>query len=85
MTIVQASDFRKNMSRYLELAITERVIITHRNGRVFELVPDADIVDNGEYFSNPAVLQNLSESIRQAKEGRVVEMSPEEFWNEFGL
>ena len=85
MTIVQASDFRKNMSRYLELAITERVIITHRNGKAFELVPDAAIVDNGEYFSNPAVLQNLNESIRQAKEGRMVEMSPEEFGNEFGL
>lgn len=85
MTIVSASDFRKNMSHYLELSKTERVIITHRKGTSFEIVPEGAIVDDGIYFSNPAVIAQLKEAENEVQEGRGVAMSSTEFGEMFGL
>jgi hypothetical protein len=85
MTIVRATDFRKNMSHYLQLANTERVIITHRSGNSYELLPKTMIVDNNTYYSNPAVVENLGQAESDIAEGRCVELSSEDFGRMFGV
>ncbi|MDR2912104.1 MAG: hypothetical protein LBV38_02225 [Alistipes sp.] len=73
------------MSHYLQLANTERVIITHRSGNSYELLPKTQIVDNDTYYSNPAVIENLRQAELDIAEGRSIELTSEEVAKMLGV
>ncbi len=73
------------MSRYMQLANTEQVIITHRSGNSYELLPQKRIVDNDTYYSNPAVIENLRQAELDIAEGRGVELNSEEVARLLGI
>lgn len=83
MKIITATEFRKEMAYYLDLATKERVFISHRGSMGYELVPEDRIQDDGRYFTNQAVIDNINQSELQIKEGRAQVLTSSDFDKQF--
>ncbi|MFR9496640.1 MAG: hypothetical protein SNG69_09325 [Rikenellaceae bacterium] len=72
MLLLTVTEFRKNISKYLELALTERVAIRSKFG-VFDIVHNPDIITSNPspsgdpFWDVPENLAQLNEAIEEMK------------------
>src|ERR1035437_8719988 len=82
MKVISSKEFRDSQKKYLDLASTERIIIKRKN-EFLEIVhrgnsiPDNPSPGNDPYFNNPQNIERIEKALRQAKEGKVSELTRE--------
>ncbi|MFA6831226.1 MAG: prevent-host-death protein [Bacteroidaceae bacterium] len=81
MIIVNSREFRENQKKYFDLAEVQRVIIK-RKDKFMELVshgntiPEGISPSNDSYFDNPRNIEDIEKGLKQAKEGKIVKLTP---------
>ena len=71
MILVNYTEFRTHMKKYLELAITEKVILQNK-GMAFEIVPSSEIKINpspsgDKYWEVPENIERLKQDLEELK------------------
>ncbi len=74
MIVVNYSVFRANLKKYLQLAISERVVL-QSNGRMFEIKPSEEVSfnpspSNDPYFENAENIKDIEIGKQQIREGK---------------
>ncbi len=83
MEAVNYSEFRENLKTYLDKSYYNHkpIIITRKEGKNMVLLSMEDynsMVETNYLLSNEANAEHLFKSIKQAREGRIVNISVEE-------
>lgn len=76
MSIVQISSrqFREKQKAFLDLADKgEQIVIRRRSKQAYLLTP----INDDDLFFTPEMLEKVDNSVRQAKNGKVRELTPE--------
>lgn len=89
MLLLTVTEFRNNISKYLQLAFTEKIALKSKNG-IIELTPNTEIRVNPSpshdpYFDDPRNLDAIEQGIADIKAGRVSRLSLEEIKSKLGL
>lgn len=74
MLLVSVTEFRSNLKKYLDIALTEKVALKS-NGVVYEITPSKEIrvnpsPSNDPYFDDPRNLEALDKAIAEVKSGK---------------
>lgn len=89
MLLVSVTEFRSNLKKYLEIALTEKVALKS-NGVVYEITPSKEIrvnpsPSNDPYFDDPRNLEAIERGIADVKAGRVSKVSLDNIKEMLGL
>ncbi|MFI3270007.1 MAG: hypothetical protein SNG14_05225 [Rikenellaceae bacterium] len=82
MLLLTVTEFRSNISKYLKMAITEKIAVKSPSG-IFNISPCEEIRTNpspsgDKYFENEANLRDIEIGMQEAKEGRYTIYDSEE-------
>lgn len=82
MVLVNCTEFRSNLRKYLELALTEKVVLQNK-GVAFEIVPSKDIVVNPSPSGDPywAVPENVERLTKDLDELKSADISSFKSWD----
>ncbi len=74
MLLLTVSEFRGNISKYLKMAITEKIAVKSPSG-IFNITPCEEIRTNPSpsgdpYFDNKENLRDIEIGMQEAKEGK---------------
>ncbi|MFI3323065.1 MAG: hypothetical protein R3Y50_11180 [Rikenellaceae bacterium] len=75
MLLLSVSEFRANVSKYLQMAMTERIAIRSKAG-IFNITPNTEIrttnpsPSGDPYFENKENLRDIEIGMQEAKEGK---------------
>lgn len=89
MLLITVTEFRNNISKYLQMAFTEKIALKSKNG-IIELIPNKDIrvnpsPSNDPWFDDPRNLAELDRGVAQLKAGRVGQVTLDELQEKLGL
>jgi len=89
MLLISVSEFRNNISKYLQRAFTEHIAIKSKGG-VVELTPNKKIrvnpsPSNDSYFDDPRNIEAIEQGIADIKAGRVSRVSLDDIKSMLGL
>jgi len=89
MILVTVTEFRNNLSKYIELAFKEQVALKSKSG-ILELNPSKKIILNpspsgDRWFNNEANVNELNRRIAKIERGESTPMSWEEAKKELSL
>ena len=89
MVLLTVTEFRNNISKYLQLAFSERVALKSKKG-IIELSPSTEIRLNPSpsgdpWFDNPHNMAELNRAIAEHRSGKSVTIPWEEAKKELGL
>lgn len=87
MLLLSVSEFRANVSKYLAMAMNEKIAIRSKAG-IFDITPNAEIrtnpsPSNDPWFDVPENLESIKRGSEQAAQGLGTPLS--ELKKEFGL
>lgn len=73
MVLVNYTEFRTNLKKYLQLALTEKMILRN-NGVVYEIIPSKEVrvnpsPSNDPYFDIPENIESMERGLAQSKNG----------------
>ena len=68
MRTITISEFRKNIKKYVEIASSEKVIVTRGSEEAFAIVPLKALEDKGY---NPKFVEQIINASKSAKKGNV--------------
>ncbi|MFI3262988.1 MAG: hypothetical protein R3Y26_08780 [Rikenellaceae bacterium] len=89
MILVTVTEFRNNLSKYLELAFREKVALKSKNG-IIELNPSTEIrlnpsPSNDSWFDNQANVEELNKRISDIDSGKTELLDWDEMKGKLGL
>ncbi len=89
MLLVTVSDFRSNLSKYLQLAATELVSVKTKHG-IFNITPNTEVrtnpsPSNDPWFDVPENIEAMKRGIADARAGKTKKFSDEELKELLGL
>ncbi len=89
MILVTVTEFRNNLSKYLELAFREKVALKSKKG-IIELNPSSEIrlnpsPSNDPWFDNKANMDELNRRIADIDSGKTELLDWDEMKNKLGL
>ncbi len=89
MILLTISEFRGNISKYMQMALTELVSVKTKNG-IFDIKPNKEIrtnpsPSNDPWFDVPENMEALERGKADARAGRVKSYSNEELKDLLGL
>lgn len=89
MLLLTVTEFRNNISKYLQMAFTEKIALKSKNG-IIELTPNTDIRVNPSpssdpYFDDPRNIEAIERGIAEVKAGRTTRVSADDIKTMLGL
>ncbi len=92
MLLLTVTEFRNNISRYLKMALTERIALKSKDG-VIELTPSKEIrvnpsPSNDQYFDNPHNIKETDKAMQELEDyhaGKVSAISLDELKSQLAL
>lgn len=76
MLVISSREFRTNQKKYFDLIDqNEQIIVQRGKNKSYALVPIDKTV---KYFSEPDIKMRLDRSFNEAKQGKLITVSPEE-------
>lgn len=83
MFVISSREFRENQKKYFDLIDQkEQVIVQRGKNKSYALVPIDETV---KYFSEPEIRVRLDRSIKEAKQGDLTVVKPEDISQLLGL
>lgn len=89
MLLLTVTEFRNNISKYLQMAFTEKIALKSKNG-IIELTPNTEIrvnpsPSNDPYFDDPRNIEAVKQGLQDIKEGRTTRVSLDDIKSMLGL
>lgn len=89
MLLLTVTEFRNNISKYLQMAFTEKIALKSKNG-IIELTPNTEIrvnpsPSNDPYFDDPRNIEAVKQGMQDIKEGRTTRVSLDDIKSMLGL
>lgn len=92
MLLLTVTEFRNNVSKYLKMALTERIALNGKDG-IIELTPCKDIrvnpsPSNDSYFDNPHNIKEVKKAMQELEDyhaGKISATSLDELKSQLAL